>query len=244
MQHRETDATTGEALLFDEAGRVAVEIQGLRFEYLGEDTRRAALDNLDEWLYELQWQVKDLVAGKPSAAPAVRASWLIFADGGGIGDALSALLEARGERSVLVAPGQSYEQTDGAHYRIRPERPEDISRLFAAALSSDQPVCRGVIHLWGLDAAPPEETTAAALNAAQTLGCGSVLLLVQELARIESPELPRLWLITRGAQAAGDERSPLSVAQSPLWGLGRVIAQEHPNVLGRTGGFGTRGIRG
>ena len=38
---------------------VAVEIQGLRFEYLGEDTQRAAVDNLDDWLYEFQWQPKE-----------------------------------------------------------------------------------------------------------------------------------------------------------------------------------------
>ena len=42
VQHREADATTGEVQLLDEAGRVAVEIQGLRFEYLGEDTQRAS----------------------------------------------------------------------------------------------------------------------------------------------------------------------------------------------------------
>ena len=231
VQHREADATTGEVQLLDEAGRVAIEIQGLRFEYLGEDTQRAAVDNLDDWLYEFQWQPKDLAAGKPSA-PASRASWLIFTDSGGVGDAFSALLEARGERSILVARGESYEQTDGEHYRIRPERPEDIRRLFEAALVSDQPGCRGVVHLWSLDVARPEETTVASLNAAQTLGCGSVLLLVQELARTESPDPPRLWLITRGAQAAGEKCYPLSVAQSPLWGLGRVIAQEHRTFWG------------
>jgi NAD(P)-dependent dehydrogenase (short-subunit alcohol dehydrogenase family)/acyl carrier protein len=72
----------------------------------------------------------------------------------------------------------------------------------------------------------------ASLNAAQTLGCGSVLLLVQELARTESPDLPRLWLITQDAHSAGEKPAPLSVAQSPLWGLGRVIAQEHPTFWG------------
>jgi myxalamid-type polyketide synthase MxaE and MxaD len=231
VQHREADATTGEVQLLDEAGRVAVEIQGLRFEYLDEDTPRAAVANLDDWLYEFQWQPKERAAGKLSA-PASRASWLIFTDSGGVGDALSALLEARGERSILVAVGESYEQTDGEHYRIRPERPEDIRRLFESALASDQPGCRGIVHLWSLDVARPEETTVASLNAAQTMGCGSVLLLVQELARMESPDLPRLWLITQGAQAAGKKTAPLSVAQSPLWGLGRVIAQEHPIFWG------------
>ena len=231
VRRREAHATTGEVQLLDEAGRVAVEIQGLRFEYLGEGTQRAAVDHLDDWLYELQWQPKKRATGRPSA-PASRASWLIFADSGGVGEALSALLEARGERSILASGGESYEQTDGEHYRIRPERPEDIRRLFEEALASDQPGCRGIIHLWSLDAARPEETTVASLNAAQTLGCGSVLLLVQELARTESPDVPRLWLITQGAQAAGEKPTPLSVAQSPLWGLGRVIAQEHPAFWG------------
>ena len=231
VQHREADATTGDARLLDETGHVAVEIKGLRFDYLGEATQRMVVDNIDDWLYEFQWQPKERAAGKP-AASASRASWLIFTDSGGIGDALSALLQARGERSVLVARGDSYEQTDDEHYRIRPEQPEDIRRLFETALVPDQPSCRGVIHLWSLDAAGPEETTVASLHAAQTLGCGSVLLLVQELARTESLDLPRLWLITQGAQAAGEKSSPLSVAQSPLWGLGRVVAQEHPTFWG------------
>ena len=231
VRRREPHATTGEVQLLDEAGRVAVEILGLRFEYLGEGSQRAPVDNLDDWLYELQWQLKERAAGKP-LAPASRTSWLIFSDSGGVGDALAALLEARGERSILVSGGESYEQMDGEHYRIRPERPEDIRRLFEEALVSDQSSCRGIIHLWSLDAARPEETTVASLDAAQTLGCGSVLLLVQELARTESPDAPRLWLITEGAQAAGEKPTPLSVAQSPLWGLGRVIAQEHPAFWG------------
>ena len=33
-------------------------LTGLRFEYLGEDTPRAAVNNLDDWLYEFQWQPK------------------------------------------------------------------------------------------------------------------------------------------------------------------------------------------
>jgi NAD(P)-dependent dehydrogenase (short-subunit alcohol dehydrogenase family)/acyl carrier protein len=72
----------------------------------------------------------------------------------------------------------------------------------------------------------------ASLTAAQILGCASVLLLVQELARTEAPDPPRLWLMTRGAQAVGENCSALAVAQSPLWGLGRVIAQEHPTFWG------------
>jgi len=218
-------------VLLDEAGRMAVEIRGLRFEYLGEDTRRAPVDSPDDWLYEFQWKPSELAAEKPSATPS-GASWLIFADSGGVGESLSALLEAKGERSILVSPGDSFDQIDNEHYRIRPGQADDMRRVFEATLADDRPACRGIVHLWSLDIAGPEETTVASLSAAQALGCGSALLLVQELARRESPDLPRLWLITRGAQAAGESGSPLSVAQSPLWGLGRVIAQEHPTFWG------------
>jgi myxalamid-type polyketide synthase MxaD len=231
VQQREAVATTGEVMLFDEAGRAAVEIRGIRFEHLDKSTQRTVFDNPDDWLYEFQWQPKAVAPGSLSA-PAGRGAWLIFADNGGVGDALAALLNARGEWVIQVTYGTSYEQADDKHYCVRPEQPEDMRRLFATALSSDQPHCCAVIHLWSLDAPPAEGTTTASLNFTQTVGCGSVLLLVQELARLGLTDLPRLWLITRGAQAAGEERSPLSVAQSPLWGLGRVVAQEHPTLWG------------
>lgn len=228
VRQRESNATTGDVQLIDEAGEATVEIEGLRFEYLGEGTRRAAVDNPDDWLYEVQWRAEAL----PTAGPSSPAGWLIFSDSGGVGEALCRLLEARGNRCVLVTRGESYAQTDSRHYRIRPGQPDDIRRLFDAALVSDQPQCRGIVHLWSLDVAPPENTSTASLHAAETLGCGTALLLAQQLARTEAPDLPRLWLITRGAQAAGDTVLPVSVAQAPLWGLGRVIAQEHPTFWG------------
>src|SRR5439155_21711480 len=41
-------------------------------------------------------------------------------------------------------------------------------------------------------------------------------------------EPPRLWLVTRGAQATGDRSLPISLAQAPVWGVARVIAAELP----------------
>ena len=221
--------------LLDETGQVAVEILGLRFDLLDHEARREAEENLDDWLYEFQWQSKDHPEGQrvfEASAPASRGLWLIFADGTGVGEALSAKLEAQGEGSILVSPGDAYERTDSEHFRIHPERPEDLRQLFEETFAADQPVCRGIIHLWSLDAGLPEKTTVASLKTAQTLGCGSVLLLVQELVRVQPHDLPRLWLATRGAQAAGEQPLTLGVAQAPLWGLGRVIAQEHPTLWG------------
>src|SRR5208282_2133105 len=133
----------------------------------------------------------------------------------GVGEELAAVIDAAGGKSVVVAHGQSYECSDDTHFCIRPERPEDIRQLFEAVLARAQPICRAVVHLWSLDARLPEETTVTSLETAQTLGCGSVLQLVQELARVERHHSPRLWLITRGAQPAGEETLPLDIAQAP-----------------------------
>jgi myxalamid-type polyketide synthase MxaE and MxaD len=235
-QLRELNADTmkGDVRLLDETGRVALEISGIRFDRLG-DVERTAVENLDDWLYEFQWQISGRREGEAEpvqSAPASRDNWLIFADRGGVGATLAARINAQGGRGVLVTRGESYERLDAGHFRIHPERPEDFQRLFEALSISDQPVCRAIVHLWSLDASVPEETTVTSLEYAQILGCGSVLRLVQELARVERDHLPRLWLITRGAQPAGEEPSPIDVGQAPLWGFGRVIAQEHPMFWG------------
>jgi NAD(P)-dependent dehydrogenase (short-subunit alcohol dehydrogenase family) len=145
---------------------------------------------------------------------------------------LRQILEGHGEKGIVVSHGKAYVRMDGSHVCIRPDQPEDIRRLFESESDSDQPACRGIVHLWSLDASPSEDASAASMEAAQTFGCVNALQVVQEMARVQWRESPRLWLVTRGAQAAGEDSLPVEVAQAPLWGLGRVIAQEHPVFWG------------
>lgn len=160
-------------------------------------------------------------------------SWLIFANSSGVAQQLAELLRARGETPILILPGVAFRQLRQDRFQIRPEQPEDMYQLLEA-VRADQFSCRGVIHLWSLDIAPPEETTLADLGAAQTFNCISVLHLVQALAKVDRSDhpvrSPRLWLVTRNAQAAGEVVEPVSVAQAPLWGLGRVISNEYPQL--------------
>ncbi|HKM48551.1 MAG TPA: beta-ketoacyl synthase N-terminal-like domain-containing protein [Terriglobales bacterium] len=235
LQEPGANSVKGDVRLLDETGHAAVEIIGLRFDSIGRDTKRAPDENIDDWLYEFQWQPRERSNERPASqpsAPAGPGNWLIFADSSGVGEKLGALIKAQGDGTVLVTRGESYERTDGGHFRINAERPEDMRQLLEAVLADDQPICRAVVHLWSLDAAPLDDATLTSLKTAQTLGCNSVLELVQELARVERIHLPRLWLITRGSQPAGEETLPLDTAQSPLWGLGRVVAQEHPIFWG------------
>src|SRR5690606_2319312 len=144
-------------------------------------------------------------------------NWLIFADGQGIGAQLAAVLESGGDRCVLVDPGESYAAFPG-RFEINPASADGYRRLMAEQ-RWDQ-----VVYLWGLHAALAPDEEAIALNSVESTLAGSALYLTQ--AMLAHPA--RLWLVTRGAHAV-DER-PNDAAQAVLWGLGKVIALEHPEL--------------
>jgi NADPH:quinone reductase-like Zn-dependent oxidoreductase len=105
------------------------------------------------------------------------------------------------------------------HYQVNPARPEDFERLLDEGFKADRR--RAVVHLWGLDASDPAEVCVSGLHLARSLIRGRERM---------SKDGPRLYLVTRGAQAVGAGIEPLSIAQAPVWGLARTIQKEHPEL--------------
>ena len=160
--------------------------------------------------------------------------WLLFADDGGVAEMLAAHLCARGGSCILVFAGSEFAQADDSRFQISPAAREDLRRVLHAAAPWD--TFRGVVFLWGLEAPAVGEPTLAELENAQLRGCESLLALVQELEASPAP----LWVVTRGTQPAGREGCR-TVAQAPLWGLGRVVMNEHPRVSCRMVDLSTLG---
>ncbi|MGQ4806992.1 Mycocerosic acid synthase-like polyketide synthase [Candidatus Entotheonellaceae bacterium PAL068K] len=219
----------GDVCLLDAAGHMVLEMRGLCLQRLEPDTQQ----NLLDWLYTIQWQ--STARPKPDETPGPMVSsqpgsWLIFTDGHGVGRSLAAWLEARGDTCVMIVPGDTYACLKPGYYALPWADPAAFEQLLTDALGADRPACRGVVHLWSLDMAMVSDTSPVSLDAAQGLGCGSVLHMVQALAQANWQDAPRLWLVTRGAQAIEESTPTLAVAQAPLWGLGAVIANEHPEL--------------
>ncbi|WP_315788438.1 type I polyketide synthase [Fischerella sp. JS2] len=194
--------------------------------------RTATLAPYKDWLYEVQWQAKTRVAlgsAWQRIQPEQPGSWLIFADRGGVGFALASLLEKQGETCFIVFASEADKTSQPGHRQIEPRQPDDFQRLLQEVLASDRPSCRGVVHLWSLDSTATEATTIDSLETDQDRNCGSILHLVQALSSVKVPQLPRLWLVTQNTQPI--EIDSLAVAQAPIWGLGRVIALEHPEMF-------------
>ncbi len=188
---------------------------------------------LQQCLYEVQWQVQPRPQSSNGAVRgAGGGTWLLMVDRGGVGQALASLLEARGQRCMLVEPGATFVRIGNNCWQINTALPEDYRRLLAEVPVNETAPFRGVVHLWNMDTAAPESLTGDRLAALQHVGCGSVLYLVQTLAQARWLVKPHLWVVTRGASTAGPAAEPFALGQAPAWGLGRAVALECPEVWG------------
>ncbi len=210
------DGFEGDFYILDDDGNVAIEVLGMAVKRIS----RLSNEHLTDWLYRMDWQAQPLAE---SAALDTAGNWLIFADHDGVGERLAGLLREQGAQCDVVYSTL----TNGAshHLAINPADPAAFQHLIERASATRE--LAGVVYLWGMDARFSTVTTLAQLQAMQEYVCGSALYLVQALASASSQA--RLWLVTGGAQAVADAED-VEAVQGALWGLGSVIAAEHPEL--------------
>ena len=195
--------------VLDANGRVQIEVLGLRLQFLDEAALQAPLR--ERWYYEVSWQAEE--DSPAPAAPAEPGAWVVLADSGGTGDALAKLLTEEGDSCVVVQAGA-----------------DPLAGLRDALAGAGEPPPRGIVHLWGLDADPVDDADAASVADAQVRGCGAAL----EATRwaIGAGGGARIHLVTKGAQDVGRAGGPVAALQAPLWGFGRSLAGERPELWG------------
>ncbi|GHG84777.1 type I polyketide synthase [Comamonas sp. JC664] len=216
------DERRGTLTLLDGDGRVVAVARGVRL-------RRVAAERLLELLGEAQakdgvsavrWEERPAVPSR-----AVSAEWLIFADRGGWGTAFAEMLRREGAPSVIVTAGDAYRRLNAHRFVVDSKRPEDLARLLREVPTPCAKHARRALFLWGLD-----EGLGAMAEAGVPASTVAALHLRDALTAVRGRA--RLWMVTRGAQVTGTGTEPVSLAQAPLWGLGRSLALEQPDVWG------------
>jgi len=188
---------------------------------------------IGDLLYRFTWQPQVLKASQQShvsAATGARGRWILFADTRGVAHSLAAKLTLSGDECLFVFPGDKSRDSDDGSFVLAPHDQQGFHDFFGRVLSRTSPPCKGIVYAWGLGSCPAGELTADKLDVANTTGCETLLHLIQCLSRAEAKRAPRLWLVTAGAHCVVDEDRSEGVAQSPLWGMGRVISNEHPEL--------------
>ncbi|MFE1755840.1 type I polyketide synthase, partial [Streptomyces anandii] len=166
---------------------------------------------VDGWRYRVDW--------KPLAEPAVagpNGTWLVVVPATMTEDVrVREVVEALGASGATV---RRIALTDGD--LGDPNRLAD--RLREAAMAGE--AAQGVLSLLALDEGSHAEYPAVSRG---VLFTGELVRALGE-ADLDAP----LWCVTSGAVGTGPSDQPRSAAQAQVWGLGRVVALEHPEWWG------------
>jgi acyl transferase domain-containing protein/acyl carrier protein len=222
----------------DEQGRLIAELNGISFKRADRTAlQRAIHGSIDHWLYEIAWVPLDGTGTstdkhsgateRPRTATARR--WLILSDRGGTGQRLAERLAARGDHCTLSFGCDGTNTPSNGGESLDAKSREDMETLIRLHVGNEDRLdC--IVYLWPLDATPLDELDEADVEGEVQSLCGGALHLVQALARHAWKEPPRLWLCTRGAQKVDDADKALSPIGATVWGLGKVISLEHPEL--------------
>ncbi|NMO16396.1 type I polyketide synthase [Pyxidicoccus fallax] len=196
------DRRSADLRIVDGNGTPVAEVLGLVVKRLVSGTKRR---EEDDWFLDLAWETAAVPPRKIDSG-----RWLLL----GGGEELGARV-----RSALEAAGQAVE-----HAPINDVGTDGLRALLMKAFGGQAPTA--VVHLGSLEAGGVLD--ADSVETALGRGCDSVLATLQAVTSAGFRDAPRLWVLTRGAQAAS--AGELQVTQSPVLGLCRVIAMEHSEL--------------
>nr|WP_294524326.1 type I polyketide synthase [uncultured Rhodopila sp.] len=177
-----------------------------------------------EDLYTVGWT--QAPASPPGLPNSARGAWIIFADNGGTAEAVAAALEAAGGICHLVRAGRACAHEAPRCWTIDPVNPDHYQRLFEELAPA------GVVHSWSLDTRRGEPTEPDQLHRDDTLGTGSLLHLLQQLASHAPAGGCPTYVLTRGCQVVTGRESAaeLQPRAAGVWGLAGIAALEHPDL--------------
>jgi len=215
---RDERGLTCRLLLLDEDGQTVAQLE--RLELLRAARGAWERDALAPWFHQLAWRPLPRAEAAVSGAPG---AWLVLADAPPAAEALARLLADHGAEVTVVMPGPATAALKPGRWQVEVADPTAFDAIVSAAGE-----LRAVVCLWTAPA-QARGLSLAALDDRQALACAATLQLVQALARrVGDP--PRLWIATQGAQPADEAGPPVEPADATLWGLGRVVALEHPGL--------------
>ncbi|WP_246844564.1 SDR family NAD(P)-dependent oxidoreductase, partial [Hydrocoleum sp. CS-953] len=230
----------GETYLLNGDGKVIAEYIGIDFRQLSRKLllRSFGLD-FSQWYYQTEWQPATLTPGETEEP----GTYLLFCPNSefkGWSDIAAARLCQRlnsqllekGHQCIVVYPGESYKNLSSEDKKqtiqLSPTEPEHFQKLLDEVNESttEELPLKGIIHLWSLD------TDAVDLGKTEEIICGSIINLLQEMRSLEKS--PPVWLVTQGAQETDIQEGKVVTNSQPqqalLWGIGKVIGMEYPQL--------------
>jgi acyl transferase domain-containing protein len=186
------------------------------------------IPDITNWFYTTSWQ---RTPPHPKATNETvqrqRHCWLIFADESGIGDKITARLQANQQNVTIVRPGNHFAQVGEHEYVLRPKSTdyEDLLRT----LRTQERLPTKIVHLWATD--PIEDNlilTPDEVDKTLAKGFYSLLFLVQALGNTLTHNC-QIAIISSDMQDVTDT-TRLNPAKATILGPYKVVPQELTNL--------------
>ena len=168
--------------------------------------RQTAQTSIRQLLYQEKWFEQSTRSSKQLPP----GQWLLLADQSNLASALARYLEAQKHECHFVDSQANLDSREILQATLN-QLTENSTLPF-----------HGIIYMWSW-----EQPTDEANNWQHSIY--PLLNLVQAIGKLDTIQ-PKLWIITRSAIAINSNQ--IAVNQTPLWGLGRVIALEYPQLWG------------
>jgi len=210
----------GDIIIFDHVGSVLVKIKGIKCQALASQGRERELKRNP--LYVLRWRQAVPESLKRNVFMSAKRQWLVVTERGRDFDSAAECIQNRIGPVIFAYAGEAYQQVDNHSYIIRQDREEDFVKLFSTYRKAG--IAR-ILYLRGLAGREVEMCQEKSIEL-----CGSLTQLVKAWIGVNGEEEVNLAVITNGTQTAKVTDHLENLAATPLWGLGRLITNEHPAI--------------
>ncbi|ARU60254.1 hypothetical protein CBW65_03635 [Tumebacillus avium] len=187
-----------------------------------EEREETAVQTPDNFYYAVSWKPEALPVNTDAASGPV----LIFQDAQGLGQELAARYRDQGRIVAEVEHGAGYADHGDGRFTVG-----DAEADYAALAAALTDVKFGkVIHLFSQHGAAVNSL--AALEAAQARGVYSLFYLTRALG--DPDREIDVVLAARTVRSVTQAETALHPEHATLFGMGKVVRREHPNLLCRT----------
>lgn len=214
------DLVTADLILCGEDGEIYMEARDVKCKALPRGRASKTLVAHQSWLYEEAW--REIYSPEMPAVTGERV-WLVFLDpAGDLAKPLGELLGKQSGRFLFIEADTGFVKKNPDRFGIRPGCPEDLDRLF-----QEVGLFEGILFFCNAADVHGEAATLAGDSiVATTLVAG----LAQAVVGFKPPAGFRFCLVTRDARSVRSTDALEGLSQAPIWGLGRVIMNEHPEL--------------
>eukprot|EP01047_Picozoa_sp_COSAG01_P024482 COSAG01_NODE_1514_length_10054_cov_14.063586_1_plen_2421_part_10 len=211
----------GNIRLYNEPGALVLNLTDFRLLRVQSSIFRAQIQQLSAGsassagglLHHILWQP----VPRPLARVASAAAFVVFADNSGIARLVATNLEHAGAKCWCVSRSQLQGATAEGYAKV-------LAQYLSPSILNASSRC-GVVHCWSIDNNGDDSLD----GSMQHLGVGSAACLVQATTLAELSAPPRVYFVTRSAQAVG-HKDVVDCGQAPINGFASAVRSELPEL--------------